>query len=444
MRHWEAEVSIPEVCILLLGSPETDANPLAAEIMRAQPQACVLKALDPARFASALEKDALSLVLLDHHPPRTDAAGTLRQARERHPEVPFIVLSHSGDEYAAASLLRAGATDFLPRTHLERLGPSIARALRESALRQELEQTRQHLRDCNLELERLMRNASLELFLKTEAMEEDLRLSQKVHHTLLPKHIPSVPLAVPCPSQPGSAGRQRADRPCAVQFASLYQPASVQGGDFFHLGRTTETTVSLFIGDVMGHGVRATLVSTMLRALDQTVGADTMRPDQLLHYMNQALCRLAEESDLLVFATGCALTLDLQNATLLFANAGHPAPVCLPARGNGPVFLGNNGPRHPALGIFRETTFRLHTRKLEEHDKVLVYTDGIFQTENKAGDCLESASLEAELKRRMQLPLQPLLDSLLAFLIGYSESTSFADDICMLGLELNACPPQAA
>jgi serine phosphatase RsbU (regulator of sigma subunit) len=447
MRHWKANVRIPEVCspapevrtretrILLLGSPETDAGLWEAEIARLQPQACLLKALDPGLFASALEENTLTLVLLDHHPPRTDAAKTLRLARDRHPEVPFIILSHSESDDAAESLLRAGATDFLPRTHLQRLGPTLARSLREGELRQELEQTRQNLRNCNLQLETMMRNAALELFLKNEAMEEELRLSQKIHHALLPKRIPPIAGPLKDPKAPG---------PRSVRFASLYRPATVQGGDFFHLGRSTDKTVNLFIGDVMGHGVRATLVSTMLRVLDQTLNSDTMAPDRLLHCMNQTLCNLAEDADLLVFATGCALTLDLQNATLLFANAGHPPPVCLPARGSCPVFLGTRGPRHPALGIFRDATFTLQTQTLEENDKVLLYTDGIFQVENKTGSCLGPGVLEQELRGRIRLPLQTLLDSLLSFLTSYSESVSFADDICMLGLELNASPPHAA
>jgi sigma-B regulation protein RsbU (phosphoserine phosphatase) len=349
--------------------------------------------------------------------------------------VPFLVLSHPEDEYAAGALLGAGATDFLPRTHLERLGPCIARALRERGLHLELEQTRRNLRSCNRELERLARSASLELFLKTQAMEEELRLSQKIHHALLPKRIAPVISPAPPPS---------ATTPRSVRFASLYRSASVQGGDFFHLGRTTDTSVNLFIGDVMGHGVRATLVSTMLRALDRTLDPEAIGPERLLHCMNQALCNLAEDSDLLVFATGCALTLDLQSATLLFASAGHPPPVCLPARGNRPVFLGTRAPRHPAMGIFRDATFTLQSHRLEENDKVLLYTDGIFQMENETGCCLGAEILEGQLRERIRLPLQPLLDSLLSFLMDYTGSAPPADDICMLGLELNASPPQAA
>jgi serine phosphatase RsbU (regulator of sigma subunit) len=182
----------------------------------------------------------------------------------------------------------------------------------------------------------------------------------------------------------------------------------------------------------------------MLRLINQSFLEDASPPNRLLHRMNQALCRVSRESDLLVFATACALTLDLKNGTLRFASAGHPPPVVLPADGSPPLPLGTERQRRPALGIFPDAVYSVHEEKLRGNDKVLLFTDGIFDVENAAGQFLTPESLWREASRQAHLPLQGILDALLAYLEKFSGLQAFPDDVCMLGLQIEPFPRRAA
>jgi DNA-binding NtrC family response regulator len=88
-------------------------------------------------FAAALGKGGFDLILSDYWLPSFDALSALKMAREAYPEVPFILVSEAIGEERAIKALKSGATDYVLKHHLERLVPTVRRAIREAKKRSE-------------------------------------------------------------------------------------------------------------------------------------------------------------------------------------------------------------------------------------------------------------------------------------------------------------------
>jgi diguanylate cyclase (GGDEF)-like protein/PAS domain S-box-containing protein len=102
-------------------------------------------------FLPALQDGALSIILADASLPGFDGNAALSIAREKRPEVPFVFVSGQMQEDAAIEALRSGATDYVFKTNLQRLGPVVRRALEEAAARRaqrEFAQAAERLQDC--------------------------------------------------------------------------------------------------------------------------------------------------------------------------------------------------------------------------------------------------------------------------------------------------------
>jgi PAS domain S-box-containing protein len=83
-------------------------------------------------FLAALKRERLDLILADYTLPSFDGLSALRIAQQHSPDVPFIFVSGTLGEDVAIEALKTGATDYVLKTRLARLGPSVTRALREA------------------------------------------------------------------------------------------------------------------------------------------------------------------------------------------------------------------------------------------------------------------------------------------------------------------------
>ncbi len=83
-------------------------------------------------FIAAVDTGSFDLILADHSLPGFDGLSALEIAREKCPKVPFIFVSGALGEEVAIETLRSGATDYVLKTRLARLGPAVKRAVREA------------------------------------------------------------------------------------------------------------------------------------------------------------------------------------------------------------------------------------------------------------------------------------------------------------------------
>lgn len=142
--------------ILLLEDLDADAELTVRELRRAGFELSVLRATGEKEFAQALEDPRLDLILADHGLPGYDGLTALELARERRPELPFIFVSATLGEEAAIDALQRGATDYVLKQRLSRLGPAVRRAMQEVSEHRQLERAEQSLRQAHDELHQLL------------------------------------------------------------------------------------------------------------------------------------------------------------------------------------------------------------------------------------------------------------------------------------------------
>jgi PAS domain S-box-containing protein len=120
---------------------------LIHELLAAEDVVCEITRVDTeAAFLASLHDGGIDLILADYSLPSFDGLSALRLARTSCPEVPFIFVSGKLGEEVAIEALKIGATDYILKTRLSRLVPSVHRALREARERTEHKQAEEKLR----------------------------------------------------------------------------------------------------------------------------------------------------------------------------------------------------------------------------------------------------------------------------------------------------------
>src|SRR5262249_45744338 len=145
---------------------------------------------------------------------------------------------------------------------------------------------------------------------------QELSMARKVQYAMLPQAYPSFPPQAPADSS-------------ILRFFHRYVPAGRVSGDFFHVRQISDDVAGIFICDVMGHGVRSAMITSMLRALVEELHSDAGNPSELLGHLNHDLCAILRQSDETMYATAVYLVFDTVNFHIRWANAGHPYPVRL-------------------------------------------------------------------------------------------------------------------
>src|SRR6516162_507309 len=131
--------------ILLLEDSVQDAE-LIQELLEADHFVCeVTRVQTRAEFLAALEDGGIDLILADYQLPSFDGLSALKLALSARPDLPFIFVSGFGEEIAIEALT-SGATDYVLKTRLSRLVPSVQRALREARERAERKKAEEALR----------------------------------------------------------------------------------------------------------------------------------------------------------------------------------------------------------------------------------------------------------------------------------------------------------
>src|SRR5258708_6957199 len=132
--------------ILLLEDSTHDAE-LIQELLEGYSRACKIDRVQSrAEFLTALKNSEIELILADYKLPSFDGLTALKLALSFRPELPFIFVSGTLGEELAIEALKIGATDYVLKTRLSRLVPSVVRALREASERAERKRAEQSLR----------------------------------------------------------------------------------------------------------------------------------------------------------------------------------------------------------------------------------------------------------------------------------------------------------
>ena len=275
----------------------------------------------------------------------------------------------------------------------------------------------------NAELEDRVRKRTRELREKNQQMEEELKMARELQVALLPRRFPTIPV--------GALAHES-----ALGFLSLYFPTGDVSGDFFSVFPVGEKAAGVLICDVMGHGVRSALITGMIRGLVEEHLSFAADPGVLLTHINHALTVILQQAGTTMFATCFYVVADVERAELRFANAGHPCALHLRRDGASAEKLDDEQSRGPIMGIFPSATYATATRSMMRGDRVMLFTDGLYEVEDATGALFNEEQLRATVTRHAALVPEEFFDRVLSDIRKYSQSETFADDVCVVGMQI--------
>lgn len=263
-----------------------------------------------------------------------------------------------------------------------------------------------------------------ELHARNVQMEDDLKMAREIQLTILPQQYPVFP-------------RAGAPESSAFVFTHRYLPTSSVGGDFFAVSALSQTQAGVFVCDVAGHGVRSALITAMIRALVEELNPLATNPGAFLTKLNSDLCSILKHTGTPLLTTAFYLLADSRTGRVSFANAGHPKPLHLRRASARVVPLTGTGRSQPALGLMEGAVYQSLETSLEPGDSVLIYTDGLIEVQDTAGELYTSQMLTKAVGARLAEPTPQLFDDLLQEIRKFASEEGFTDDVCVVGLDFN-------
>jgi phosphoserine phosphatase RsbU/P len=267
-----------------------------------------------------------------------------------------------------------------------------------------------------------------ELRAKNALMEENLRTAREIQLATLPQQYPVFP--------PGVAPEHS-----AFQFVHRYEPAQSVSGDFFSITQLSPTEAAVFICDVTGHGVRAALVTAMIRAITEELRPIARDPADFLRKLNTDLCAILKNTGSPMLTTAFYAVADCRTGKLRFANAGHPKPLLIRrATGGIQPLVNAAGRSQPALGLFEEPPYATSEFQLEPGDFLMLFTDGLYEVQGQNEELYSQERLVLDLRHLLDRPSQGLFDELLQVVRNFALNGEFDDDVCLVGMDFVGKP----
>jgi len=359
--------------------------------------------------AEKLEEEEFDIILLDLFLPDSKGVGTFRKVSDLAPDIPIILLSGLDDQKVALETVQEGAQDYLVKGRVD--DQLLLRSIRYAIERRKIGD---QLAEYASELER-----------KNTQIQAELDLAGQLQKALLPKEHPS-------PGEGGS-GTEKGLRVC-----HRYIPTTTLAGDFYHILPVSKTQTGIFICDVMGHGMRAALVSAVLRGLVEHHSSTAADPGTLLTNLNLAMIDIWERTRSPIFASAFYAVIDAEMRRMEFANAGHPTPYLIHAQTREIESLLPEGrTREPALGLLTTFDYRTCSVSLAHGDSIVLYTDGVFEVDDVEGHQFGEEGLMESLRKRVGQSNDELLEGVLEDVRKFAKEEEFADDVCLVGIEVN-------
>ncbi len=278
------------------------------------------------------------LILLDIMMPDIDGYEVCRQlkANPATADTPVIFLSALGETEDKVKGLHLGAVDYITKPFQP--DEVIARVNTHLTI---------HRLKCEVESQK-------------DQLAHELEVVSEVQRKLLPKNLPEID---------------------GFKLAVHYETSRYAGGDYYDILEVPENRWGFLIADAEGHSAPAAVLMAMTCALFRAYPDSADDPAAVLQYLNRHLCKVAEPS----FMTALYAVYDAGQQTMRIARAGQPLPMIYRASEKKAFELDSPGV-YP-LGIEPyEIEIPVTEIKLLPGDRFLVYTDGLSERFNAAGE----------------------------------------------------------
>lgn len=351
-----------------------------------------------------------AIVISDWMMPEMDGLELVRRIRDSNESryVYLLLLTARNQKEDIIRGMEAGADDFLTK-------PYDRNELR----------VRLRAGERIIELERNLAERNRLLDAANQRMKRDLQAAATVQQSLLPNILPQMP---------------------GVKVAWRFRPCDELAGDFLNVFPLDDHNLGLYVADVSGHGVAASLLSVAISRLMTPEaslssllvrgndagqpGNHILPPAEVANELNRRFPM--EKSGDRYFTLAYAI-LDVPQRQLSFISAGHPPLVYLSPRQE-PRLLKVKG---HAIGWFAETVYEQQSLQLQPGDRLFLYSDGLPEAMNASSEQFSFARITQLLQETYSVSLEDSIERLLKQVEDWCGSEGPRDDLSILGMEVN-------
>jgi sigma-B regulation protein RsbU (phosphoserine phosphatase) len=197
-------------------------------------------------------------------------------------------------------------------------------------------------------------------------LDDELAIARQLQFSILPERTPQI-----------------AD----LEIAAVYRPMSAVAGDFYEFLVPDERHVGFLVADVSGHGVPAALIASMIKVATQAANGCASDPAQVLRSLGNILNKNVRGQ----LVSAAYLWMDMATRIATYSAAGHPPLVRWRKRDGTFTRIESNG---LLFGVNGVSECPVSNFALLAGDRFLLYTDGVTEPENQAGEQFGESRLE--------------------------------------------------
>ena len=244
-----------------------------------------------------------------------------------------------------------------------------------------------------------------------ERISAELSLATRIQEDMLPNAFPAYP-----------------DRSEFDVYASM-TPAKEVGGDFYDFFLIDDTHLGMVMADVSGKGIPAALFMMVSKLMIQNQAMTGAGPAGILETVNDQICANNREE---MFVTVWLGILDTETGVLTASNAGHEYPMIMNAGGEFEIFKDTHGFVIGGVPGIRQTEYEI---RLEKGSKIFVYTDGLAEAQNSAGEFYTAERALEELNNCRDCSPEVIIGQMISSVDRFVADAPQFDDLTMLCLE---------
>lgn len=370
----------------------------------------VVAAHNGAQAWDYFQNDSFPIVISDWMMPELNGIELVRRIRaaEQHEYVYTILLTGNSEKKDVVHGMEAGADDFLAKP----FDPD------------EL-QVRLRAGERIIELERNLTHRNDQLRVVNERMKNALESAAVVQQALLPTSLPQVP---------------------GTNFAWKFLPCDELAGDFLNVFQLDEKHVGLYVVDVSGHGVAASLLSVtishvlstapsasslLVRPAEGSAGGRIVSPVDVAMELNR---RFQMEVSGQKFFTMVYGILNTETHEFRYVSAGQPPLIHASGDSEQPRILMVKG--YP-IGIIPDADFEEEVIQLKPGDRLFLYSDGVPEAMNADEAQFGDQRLINSMAESRSLPLDKSVARLLQDVEEWCGAEGPMDDVSILALEID-------
>ncbi len=219
-----------------------------------------------------------------------------------------------------------------------------------------------------------------------------------------------------------------------VEFGAVLEPAREVGGDLYGVCAAAKDRLVVFLGDVSGKGIPASMFMVRAISLAKLLARDIIEPELILARLND---ELSVDNPSFMFVTFICAVYEPTRGKLTIANGGHCRPVLL-RPGQAPAWAVKN--LGTALGFDEGLTFERTELDLRPGDSLVFYTDGVSEAFNPEDECYGDDRLIADTTLLSGQSAPALTSELLKKVHAFANGAPQSDDIAIMTLKIEASP----